>query len=248
MKGLGGLCQVDGHKCRSLAQGASGDGDLAPSGECLGPEGAERSAGDEMALGVAVVVDGGMGGEKPLCRPGRSEPEMLAFTATGWLVRDLCPIVRTPAGDMAVSSAKIPQGCTVGSEPIRDDGVRQVSLALEELPHKLERRLLVASRLNEDIENLTRVVDGAPEIMDPAADPDEHLIEVPPPRRAWTTLPEPRRIDASELERPLPNRLIRDVDAALGAQVLDVAIAEREAELEPHGMPDDLGGEAVPGI
>jgi hypothetical protein len=40
----------------------SGGGNLAPRGERLGPEFAKGAAGDQMALNVEVVVDGGMRG------------------------------------------------------------------------------------------------------------------------------------------------------------------------------------------
>jgi hypothetical protein len=37
-------------------------------------------------------------------------------------------------------------------------------------------------------------------------------------------------------------------NAASGEDLIDVAQAERVAEMEPHGEPDDLGWEAVAGI
>ena len=38
-------------------------GDLAPSGERLRPEFTKAAAGDQVALNIEVVVDGGMGGK-----------------------------------------------------------------------------------------------------------------------------------------------------------------------------------------
>ena len=51
-----------------------------------------------------------------------------------------------------------------------------------------------------------------------------------------------------ELQSPAPNRFVRGLDAALGQEFLDIAVAEREAELEPDCMLDDLGRELVAGV
>jgi hypothetical protein len=65
----------------------SGGGDLAPPGKGFGPEGSERAVGDQVALDVEVVVDGGVGGEEALRRTRGSEAEVLAFSAAGRLMR-----------------------------------------------------------------------------------------------------------------------------------------------------------------
>ena len=52
----------------------------------------------------------------------------------------------------------------------------------------------------------------------------------------------------AELERPLPNRLVADRDATGGEDLVDMAQAQREAEIEPDGAADDLGREPVAGV
>src|SRR5262252_10732874 len=47
---------------------------------------------------------------------------------------------------------------------------------------------------------------------------------------------------------PLPYGFVADDDAARGQQLLHHAKTEREAEIQPHGMSDDLGREPIPGI
>jgi len=42
-----------------------------------------------------------------------------------------------------------------------------------------------------------------------------------------------------------PDGFVRDRDTALGEQVFDVAEAERESVVEPDGVADDRGREAV---
>src|SRR6516162_2945437 len=52
----------------------------------------------------------------------------------------------------------------------------------------------------------------------------------------------------AEFARPLPHGFMADNDAAGGQQLLHHAKAEREAEVQPHGMTDDVDREPVPGV
>ena len=52
----------------------------------------------------------------------------------------------------------------------------------------------------------------------------------------------------AEFACPLPHGFVADDDAAGGQQLLHHAQPEREAEVEPDGMADDLGREAIPGV
>src|ERR1700738_1512604 len=52
----------------------------------------------------------------------------------------------------------------------------------------------------------------------------------------------------AKLARPLPHGFMADDDATRGKQLLHHAQPEREAEVEPDRMADDLGREAVPGV
>src|SRR5438094_2010521 len=45
----------------------------------------------------------------------------------------------------------------------------------------------------------------------------------------------------AELARPLPHGFVADDDAARGQQLLHHAQPERKAEIQPHGVADDLG-------
>jgi len=50
-----------------------------------------------------------------------------------------------------------------------------------------------------------------------------------------------------EFQNPSSHRFVGDIQTALGEQILDVAIAEREADIEPNGVPDDRRRELVAG-
>src|SRR4051794_25656853 len=59
---------------------------------------------------------------------------------------------------------------------------------------------------------------------------------------------DPVRECLAELQRPLAHGLVADRDAARGQRLLDHPQAEREAEVEPDGVADDLRREAVAGV
>jgi hypothetical protein len=54
--------------------------------------------------------------------------------------------------------------------------------------------------------------------------------------------------DWSEFEHPSTDRLIADHQSALSQEILDIPIAQREPEVEPDSMSDDVGRKSVAGI
>jgi hypothetical protein len=53
---------------------------------------------------------------------------------------------------------------------------------------------------------------------------------------------------SAELQYPVPHRFIRDVEAALGQELLDVAVALGEPDVQPYCVLDHLEREAMPAI
>ena len=53
---------------------------------------------------------------------------------------------------------------------------------------------------------------------------------------------------SSEFKHPPPDRFIRYFQSVLSQQILDIAKAQREAAIEPYGILDDLGWEAMAAI
>ena len=53
---------------------------------------------------------------------------------------------------------------------------------------------------------------------------------------------------AVRISDPTPDRFMGDVDPALGEEFLDVTIAQREAEIEPHRVLDDQRRKAVAAV
>ena len=61
---------------------------------------------------------------------------------------------------------------------------------------------------------------------------------MPPRTRARTSTPEVARIQRADLEHPTPDSLIRDVEPALGEEVLNIPIAQCETQIELHRALD----------
>src|SRR5260370_3975797 len=80
---------------------------------------------------------------------------------------------------MKAGQAQVPESRSVGAELVGSEQFRREALFLEELAHQPDCRPLVAPALNQHVENLALVVDGAPQVHPFASNPDHHLVEVP---------------------------------------------------------------------
>src|SRR5258707_14928334 len=92
---------------------------------------------------------------------------------------------------MTAGQAQVPESSAVGAQLVGRQQFRREALFLEELAHQPECSPLVAPALNEHVENLALVIDGAPQVHPFASNPDHHLVEVPPVARAWAGASKP---------------------------------------------------------
>src|SRR5271165_4875192 len=105
--------------------------------------------------------------------------------------------------------------------------------------------LLVAPALDKDIENVAFLVNSAPEPVLLAGDGDHDLIEVPLVAAAGGSPTDAVGEFPTEFQAPLPDRLVCDRDAASRQHLLDHAQAQREPEIQPDRIADELGGIAI---
>lgn len=212
----------------------------------LGPELAKGRSADQVWLSVEAVVDGGVGGEEPLGLALRLEPLHFPLPPPDRQVRVLGAIVGAHAAwPVTVGEAKIPRGGAVRCQLVRGEGIGVDALALQELAQQFQRRMLVAAALNQHVQHLSLVIDGAPEEQPPPANANHHLIEMPSARWGRPTPAQVGREQRTELQRPTPDRLIADVDPALRQQLLHVPEAQGEAKVQPNRVADHFGREAV---
>ncbi len=107
---------------------------------------------------------------------------------------------------------------------------------------------LVSVACDQNIQDIAVLVHRSPKIMTFAADGDEHLVDVPDVAESTLSPPQSAGVRGSELPAPRSNGFVRHRDATLGEKVLDIAKAESEPMVQPDGVADDFGWEAVASI
>ena len=74
-------------------------------------------------------------------------------------------------------------------------------------------------------------------------DGEDDLIQVPFVATARTAAAQFVGIHLPKLEAPLPDRFIADDNPALCEKLLDIAVTERKAEIQPDSVTDNFGWE-----
>src|SRR6202045_1720990 len=146
---------------------------------------------------------------------------------------------------MRAGQLEVPEGRAVGAKLVGREQFRREALFLEQLAHQPDCRPLVAPALNQHVENLALVIDGAPQVHPFASNPNHHLVEVPAVARAWAAPPQLARDPGPEFQNPAPHRFIGNLQAALGEEFLNVAVAQCEPEIKPDRVLDDRRREAM---
>jgi hypothetical protein len=128
-----------------------------------------------MSRRMEVAVDEGMSGEEVLRLFGRFEPLHLPLSSARRPMRVPGPIVQvslcrcsTPGSSWTASDTIASQACRSRSPA---GGIANPSEASEEAL----RGVGIAPGLNEDVKHNTILIDGAPEVVLHALDPDEDL-------------------------------------------------------------------------
>ena len=149
---------------------------------------------------------------------------------------------------MQMPDPEITRCRTIRSQIVGDHRLRREAKFLQQLAHQFERGGPIAPGLDENIQDFAFRVDGAPEIDETSINLEIDLVQMPD--RVWlgSTFAQVRRNHRTEMVPPSPDRLVGDSNAALRQQILDVAEAQREPEIEPDRLLDDLGRKPVAGV
>jgi len=100
-------------------------------------------------------------------------------------------------------------------------------------------RLGISPILQEKIQDRARVVDGPPQPEFFALDLDAHFIQEPPGTPTGFPVPQFFGEERSELDVPLAQGLVADLDATLLEELLNITLAQREAMIQPKSVLDD---------
>ena len=203
-----------------------------------------------MSTWMEVAVDEGMSGEEVLGLFGRFEPLHLPLSSSRRPMRVLGPIVQISALSVLDAGKQLTLSDAIAPQLVGHDHPRHVLQTLQKPPEEALRGVGIAPGLNEDVEHNAILIDGAPEIVLHALDPDEDFVHVP-------LIPWPRPAAAqavgetrTEFLAPASHRLVGDDNASLSQEQLNIPQAEAEHVVQPDSVADDLGGEpmAVVGI
>ena len=120
----------------------------------------------------------------------------------------------------------------IARQLVRDHDPRRPALLLEQRAQQALGRLLVAPALDQNVEHDAVLIHGTPEIMLLAGDLEHDFIQMP--LVAGPGQPPPDDIGEllAELQAPLADGLVADLEAAEGQHLHDHAQGERKAEPE----------------
>jgi len=133
---------------------------------------------------------------------------------------------------------------TIGAKPVHHDD-SWPALALHRPLQELKGGLAIPPLRGEHLEHLTFVINGAPQVVHLAVDPDEDLVQMPAPARIRSmidpALSDFRGEHRTEPVPPKPHRFVADIDPALEQQIFYLPQRQRIADVHHDREADDLG-------
>ena len=119
------------------------------------------------------------------------------------------------------------------------------TLALQELAEESFGSPAVATRLDEDVDDIAVLINHTPKILPSTLDRHEDLVQVPGVSQATQSPLQPTGVFETELDAPEPDRLIRNRDATPSEHLFHVSKAHAESMVEPNRVADDFRRESV---
>lgn len=165
-----------------------------------------------------------MNRQEPLGLSSRLLPSHLSCSLSGWLMRNLTPIVRVASGVVIHGRHDVSVGGAVAPQLVRNQLPRLVPLPLQKLAEEPSGRAGIAISLYQDVDHVSVLIDSPPEIMPLSLDVHEELIQVP---------------DVSQATLPTP-----EIPGVPGVRTSDTTAGSsrgRPRFLAPKGAPQRLG-------
>jgi hypothetical protein len=184
--------------------------------------------------------------DEALQAAGRAEALHLSLTSSQRQVRVLGTVVQSFVAAMPDFGRQLPLRCSTGGEFVGHNPTRRPTLPPQQLDEQpLGGGPLVPAVLHDLVQHDAVLVDRPPGPVDRARPGSP-----PAPRPGARCRPDgcPATGAAGDgragFRRPPADRLVGDQDPSFEQQLLDEAQAEREADVEPYGVADDVGREA----
>ena len=155
---------------------------------------------------------------------GGLEPPHLPLSLANRFMGYLGAVVRPTPGIVRYCRHDLTMGDAIALELVRDQAIGPLSLSSQQLEEEASSCTAIPARLHQNVDDIAILIDSSPEILLPASDLHEHLVQIPEISESALFPLEPASVFAAELPAPLANRLVGYNDAALGQQVFDVGI------------------------
>ncbi len=133
----------------------------------------------------------------------------------------------------------------VALEFIGDDHARNVKQTFEQLAKEPFGGVPVSAALRQDVQNVAVLIDGAPQVVKLAVHGEIDFIEMPLIASLGAATSQGIGEFLAKFQAPLPDGFVTDDRTTCGQQLLDVTKAEAKTVVEPNGVADDFGWEAV---
>jgi hypothetical protein len=147
-----------------------------------------------------------------------------------------------------VAEAQVSECSTVRLQFIRHDLEWPNALVPEELSHEFQGGPFVSALLNQDVEYFAFTIHGAPQVHLLTTYVHENFVNIPMIKGSRTAFADSVGIGLSEFQHPQTNRLIGDIDFSLHEKILNIPASHRKTEIEPNGLSNNVGVEAVASI
>ena len=149
---------------------------------------------------------------------------------------------------MVLLDAEVADGGAIRPQVVGDQSIGDEAVLLQQLAHELQRGKLVASGLDQHIEDLALGVDSAPQVDQAAIDLQVDLIEMPGCVRPGPASAQVGGDQRPEMVHPTPDGFVRDGNAALRQQIFDIAQTQGKSKVEPDRLLNDLGPKTVASV
>ncbi len=184
------------------------------------------------------------GGVEALGVAGRREPSHGPLPVPGGLMGVFRPVVEPSVLPMLHTWHDLLLCSGVAAQFIGNEHPWNILTASQKFAKELRGGGFVAATLDQNVENISLLIDRAPQIVRVAVDREEHLVEMPRVARARTTTAQLIGKLLAKLQAPLPYGFVRHLHAACCQQFLDIPKTERESKIEPDGVANNFSRKA----
>ena len=132
---------------------------------------------------------------------------------------------------MPTLDPKITRRGVVRSQKVRDQFLQQEAKFLQQLPHQFQRCGLIPLGLDQDIQNLSFTIDGAPQINQASINLQIDFVQMPRCVRLRPAFAKIGRDLGSKMIDLSSHNFIRDHDPAFRQQIFNVSEAQSESDI-----------------